>query len=107
MHLLGRHLDKVPRPDRVLYRFEDGVFANAWRAAHDEGVIDLHAGALHPLRQKVDQVFPAVGMDSTDVVDPADRSIRVAEFEDRRSVKNSAWSNRRGEPNRFDASAYP
>ena len=40
-HVLRRDLGEVPRSDRALHRLEDGVLADALRAAENQRVVDL------------------------------------------------------------------
>jgi hypothetical protein len=41
---------EIPRADRKLERLQEPVFADALTATYDQGVVDLGAGLLHPLR---------------------------------------------------------
>ncbi len=51
-HLLRRRLDKIPRPDGALDRFEQRVLADPLEAAKDQAVIDLLVRALHPVGEE-------------------------------------------------------
>ena len=62
-HLLRRRFLEVPCADCVLDRLEQGVLADALKAAEDEPVVDLLLRPLHPVGEKLDDVAGVVGID--------------------------------------------
>jgi hypothetical protein len=69
-HLLGRDFDEIPRSDRALDGFEQGVLAYARLAAEDERVVDLHLRVLYPVREPIDDVPCVFAKNCVDVIEP-------------------------------------
>ena len=73
-HMLRRHLGEIPRPDRVLDRFEHRVLADALIAAEHERVVDLLLRALHSMREPFHDVIGVVLAENlVDVIEPSVR----------------------------------
>ena len=85
-HLLRRHLDKVPRADGALDRFEQRVLADALKAAEHQAVVDLLLRPLHPVGEEGNDVVGLVRVDSADMLDPRPGLRRVAGARARRPV---------------------
>ena len=77
-HLLRRDLDEVPRAYGALDGFEQGVLADALKAAEDEPMIDLLVRPLHAMGEQRDDVVGFVGVDRPDMRDPRPGLRRVA-----------------------------
>ena len=77
--LLRRHLGEVPRPDRPLGGLQQGVLADALRAAENQGVVDLVLRPLNPVGEPSDDVCGVSWIDEAKVVEPRVGLTRVAE----------------------------
>jgi len=62
-HFLWRRFLKIPFADRLPYRRQDRVLADARCAAQQQPVIDLLGGELHLERQLADNVLATVPED--------------------------------------------
>src|SRR3974377_2001108 len=81
---------KIPWPDRMLDRLEEGIFTDALGAAEDKGVVDLFGRRLHSLRQPRHDVSCVIREDGVNVLKPRSGCAGITKLEARRRVEIEA-----------------